>query len=278
MENKNLPLQLFEGKQIRYKWDNDKEEWYFSIVDVVAVLTDSVDAQSYWRKLKQRMKAEGSQTVTNCHAFKMRAADGKMRLTDVADKEQLFRIIQSIPSPKAEPIKQWIAQVASERIDEMIDPEKAIDRGYEYYRKKGYSEEWIKQRMRGKLVRKGLTDEWKRCGVKDNQYALLTDILTKEWSGFTTKEYKNYKGWKKENLRDNMTNLEMTINSLAEVVTTELSKKENPNTIHASSRVAKTGGAVAKKTRMDIEKKLGRSIVSKDNARLLPDAETDEIP
>ena len=281
MEEKSI--QLFENKQIRTKWDEETEKWYFSIVDVVAVLTDSIDyqtARKYWKVLKGRLLQEGDELVTNCYQLKLRAADGKMRLTDVADQVQLFRLIQSIPSPKAEPIKQWIARVASERIDEIQDPEMAIERGYEYYRRKGYSEEWIKQRQQGISTRKGLTDEWQRCGVKDIQYATLTDILTKEWSGFTTKEYKAYKGLKKENLRDHMTNLETAVNTLAEAVTTELSKKHNPRTFDESRRVAKAGGSVAKKTRIDIERRLGKSIVSNANAKQLQhkDDETKEIP
>lgn len=281
MEEKSI--QLFENKQIRTKWDEETEKWYFSIVDVVAVLTDSIDyqtARKYWKVLKGRLLQEGDELVTNCYQLKLRAADGKMRLTDVADQVQLFRLIQSIPSPKAEPIKQWIARVASERIDEIQDPEMAIERGYEYYRRKGYSEEWIKQRQQGISTRKGLTDEWQRCGVKDIQYATLTDILTKEWSGFTTKEYKAYKGLKKENLRDHMTNLETAVNTLAEAVTTELSKKNNPKTFDENRRVAKAGGSVAKKTRIDIERRLGKSIVSNANAKQLQhkDDETKEIP
>lgn len=281
MEEKSI--QLFENKQIRTKWDEETEKWYFSIVDVVAVLTDSIDyqtARKYWKVLKGRLLQEGDELVTNCYQLKLRAADGKMRLTDVADQVQLFRLIQSIPSPKAEPIKQWIARVASERIDEIQDPEMAIERGYEYYRRKGYSEEWIKQRQQGISTRKGLTDEWQRCGVKDRQYATLTDILTKEWSGFTTREYKAYKGLKKENLRDHMTNLETAVNTLAEAVTTELSKKHNPRTFDESRRVAKAGGSVAKKTRIDIERRLGESIVSNANAKQLQhkDDETKEIP
>lgn len=281
MEEKSI--QLFENKQIRTKWDEETEKWYFSIVDVVAVLTDSIDyqtARKYWKVLKSRLLQEGDELVTNCYQLKLRAADGKMRLTDVADQVQLFRLIQSIPSPKAEPIKQWIARVASERIDEIQDPEMAIERGYEYYRRKGYSEEWIKQRQQGISTRKGLTDEWQRCGVKDIQYATLTDILTKEWSGFTTREYKAYKGLKKENLRDHMTNLETAVNTLAEAVTTELSKKNNPKTFDENRRVAKAGGSVAKKTRIDIERRLGKSIVSNANAKQLQhkDDETKEIP
>ena len=278
MEEKSI--QLFENKQIRTKWDEETEKWYFSVIDIIGVLTESVDAKRYWSVLKVRLKKEGAEPTTICSTLKMPASDGKMRLTDVADQEQMFRLIQSIPSPKAEPIKQWIARVASERIDEIQDPEMAIERGYEYYRRKGYSEEWIKQRQQGISTRKGLTDEWQRCGVKDRQYATLTDILTKEWSGFTTREYKAYKGLKKENLRDHMTNLETAVNTLAEAVTTELSKKNNPKTFDESRRVAKAGGSVAKKTRIDIERRLGKSIVSNANAKQLQhkDDETKEIP
>ena len=260
-------IQLFDSKRIRTQWDAEKEKWYFSVVDIVEVLTGSPDASAYWRKLKQRLKEEGNETVTNCHALKMRASDGKNRFTDVADQEQMFRLIQSIPSPKAEPIKRWIAQVASERLDEMQDPELAIERGYEYYRRKGYGEKWIEQRMQGKATRKELTDEWKRCGVKDSQYATLTDIITKEWSGFTTREYKDYKGLKKENLRDHMTNLETAINTLAEAFTTELSKKNNPTSFVENRNVAKAGGKVAKQTRDNMEAQLGRSIVTRSNAK-----------
>lgn len=278
MEEKSI--QLFENKQIRTKWDEETEKWYFSVIDIIDVLTESVDAKRYWSVLKVRLKKEGAEPTTICSTLKMPASDGKMRLTDVADQEQMFRLIQSIPSPKAEPIKQWIARVASERINEIQDPEMAIERGYEYYRRKGYSEEWIKQRQQGISTRKGLTDEWQRCGVKDRQYATLTDILTKEWSGFTTREYKAYKGLKKENLRDHMTNLETAVNTLAEAVTTELSKKNNPRTFDESRRVAKAGGSVAKKTRIDIERRLGKSIVSNANAKQLQhkDDETKEIP
>lgn len=278
MEEKSI--QLFENKQIRTKWDEETEKWYFSVIDIIDVLTESVDAKRYWSVLKVRLKKEGAEPTTICSTLKMPASDGKMRLTDVADQEQMFRLIQSIPSPKAEPIKQWIARVASERIDDIQDPEMAIERGYEYYRRKGYSEEWIKQRQQGISTRKGLTDEWQRCGVKDRQYATLTDILTKEWSGFTTREYKAYKGLKKENLRDHMTNLETAVNTLAEAVTTELSKKHNPRTFDESRRVAKAGGSVAKKTRIDIERRLGESIVSNANAKQLQhkDDETKEIP
>lgn len=260
-------LQLFNDKQIRTAWDDKEEKWYFSVVDVVAVLTDSPDPAKYWRVLKTRLKKEGNETATNCSAFKMLAADGKMRLTDVADQVQLFRLIQSIPSPKAEPFKVWMAQVASERVDEIQDPELAIDRGIEYYRKKGYGEGWIAERMKGKEARKALTDEWKRTGVKDSQYATLTDIITQEWSGFTTKQYKNFKGLKKENLRDNMTRMESALNTLAEVATTELSQKQNPSNFTENKTVAKRGGHVAKIARAELEKQLGRSVVTSANAK-----------
>ena len=270
MENNSI--QLFDSKKIRTQWDSEQEKWYFSIVDIVKVLTESKDyqtARKYWNKLKQRLKEEGNESVTNCHQLKLPAADGKCYKTDVADQEEMFRLIQSIPSPKAEPIKMWIAQVASDRIDEMQDPELAIERGYEYYRRKGYGEKWIEQRMKGKATRKELTDEWQRCGVKDSQFATLTDIITKEWSGFTTREYKNFKGLKKENLRDHMTNLETAVNTLAEAVTTELSKQRNPKTIAQNRSVAKAGGSVARKTRANIEEQLGTSIISRNNAKSL---------
>ena len=245
---KKQTIQLFNDRKIRTAWDDKEEKWYFSVVNVVEVLndTDYQTARKYWKVLKGRLQKEGNETVTNCYQLKMLAPDGKMRLTDVADQEQLFRIIQSIPSAKAEPFKVWMAQVASERLDEIQDPELAIDRAIEYYRRKGYGEKWIEQRMQGKEIRKALTDEWKRCGVKDQQYATLTDIITKEWSGFTTKEYKNFKGLHKENLRDHMTNLETAVNTLAEAFTTELSKKRNPKGIDQNKRVAKDGGRVAK--------------------------------
>ena len=266
---KKQAIQLFNDSKIRTAWDDKAEKWYFSVVDVIGVLTDSENPTTYWRVLKTRLKKEGNETVTNCSGLKMLAPDGKMRLTDVADQEQMFRLIQSIPSPKAEPFKQWMAQVASERLDEMQDPELAIDRAMEYYRRKGYGEKWIEQRMQGKQTRKALTDEWKRCGVKDQQYATLTDIITKEWSGFTTREYKNFKGLHKENLRDHMTNLETAVNTLAEAFTTELSKKRNPKGLDQNKKVAKDGGRVAKETRQRMEKELGRSIVSPNNAKSL---------
>ena len=260
-------IQLFDSKQIRAQWDAESEKWYFSVVDIIEVLTGTDRARKYWADLKKRLQSEGSELSEKIGQLKMLAPDGKMRLTDVADQEQMFRLIQSIPSPKAEPIKRWIAQVASERLDEMQDPELAIERVYEYYRRKGYGEKWIEQRMQGKAVRKELTDEWKRCGVQDNQYATLTDIITKEWSGFTTREYKEFKGLKKENLRDHMTNLETAINTLAEAFTTELSKKNNPIGLAENRTVAKAGGKVAKQTRDNMEAQLGRSIVTRSNAK-----------
>jgi len=260
---------LFGDKTIRTVWSEDDEKWYFSIIDVVSVLTESVDASAYWRKLKERLLKEGNETVTNCHTFKMRAADGKMRQTDAADQEQLFRLIQSIPSPKAEPFKQWMAKVASERIDEMQDPEKAIDRGYEYYRRLGYSEAWINERMKGKDARKALTDEWQRTGVSGQQYATLTDIITQEWSGMTTRQYKSFKGLKKENLRDHMTRTESALNTLAEVAATELSQKVDPKGFIAQKSVAKRGGKVAATARRGLEKQLGQSVVTRQNAKAL---------
>lgn len=227
---REIAIKLFNEKQIRTHWDNEQEKWYFSIVDVVGVLSESVDPQAYWRKFKQRLKEEGNETVTNCHALKMQAADGKMRLTDVADTEQLFRLIQSIPSPKAEPFKMWLAMVGRERIDEIEDPELGIDRLMETYLRKGYSKEWINQRLKSIEVRKELTDEWESRGVqKGQEYAILTDEITKAWSSYTTKQYKNLKNLKKENLRDHMTNLELVLNMLAEASTTEISRKEPEN-------------------------------------------------
>ena len=273
---KREALQLFEDKKVRTVWDDVEEKWYFSIVDVCGVLTESKDPTAYWRKLKQRLKEEGNETVTNCHALKMRAADGKMRLTDVADTEQLFRLIQSIPSPKAEPFKQWMAQVASQRLDQMQDPEKSIDQAIVDYKRLGYSDAWINQRVKSIEVRKELTDDWMRTGVQEGlEYASLTDIITREWSGFTTKQYKRHKGLKKENLCDNMTNLEIALNILAEASATELSKQRDPKGYNQQARVAKEGGSVAKAARNQLESKLGRSIISKSKASdyLLPPEE-----
>ena len=275
-------IQLFEERKVRTVWDDEHEKWYFSIVDVVAVLTEQTDllkARKYWNKLKQRLLEEGNQTVTNCHQLKMPAADGKMRLTDVADQEQLFRLIQSIPSPKAEPFKQWMAQVASQRIDQMQDPELSIDQAIMDYKRLGYSDAWINQRIKSIEVRKELTDEWQRTGVQVGvQYASLTDIITKEWSGLTTKQYKHLKGLKKENLRDNMTNLEIALNTLAEASAAELSKQRNPQGFMGQTKVAKDGGSVAKVARQQLEEQLGRTIISKEKASdyLLLSSEADD--
>ncbi len=276
-------IKLFGEKNIRTVWDDKEEKWYFSIVDVVNVLTDSKDPTAYWRKLKQRLKEEGNETVTNCHGLKLKAADGKMRMTDVADQEQLFRLIQSIPSPKAEPFKQWMAQVASTRVDQMQDPELDIQQAIADYKRLGYSDNWINQRIKSIEVRKELTDEWKRTGVKEGlEYASLTDIITKEWSGITTKQYKQHKGLKKENLRDNMTNLEMAFNILAEASATELSKQRDPQGYSQQKGVAKDGGSVAKVAREKLESQLGHTIISRAKASdYLPpieNAEAKELP
>ena len=276
---KKEALQLFEQKKVRTVWDDQEEKWYFAIVDVVEVLTDSENPQTYWRVLKNRLKKEGNEPVTNCNGLKLRAADGKMRMTDVADTEQLFRIIQSIPSPKAELFKQWMAQVASQRLDQMQDPELSIDQAIVDYKRLGYSDAWINQRIKSIEVRKELTDEWKRTGVQEGlEYASLTDIITREWSGFTTKQYKNYKGLKKENLRDNMTNLEIALNILAEASAAELSKQRDPNGFKGQKQVAKDGGSVAKAARTQLENQLGHSVISPSKASdyLLPEG-TEEI-
>ena len=260
-------IKLYENKEIRSVWDEEKEEWYFSVVDVVAVLTESKDPQVYWRVLKKRLKDEGNETVTNCNALKMKAADGKMRLTDVADMQGIFRIIQSIPSPKAEPFKLWLAEVGKERIDEIIDPELTIDRALETYLKKGYSREWINQRLQAIQVRKELTDAWDDHGIeKGIEYAILTDEITKAWSGMTTRGYKNLKGLKKENLRDNMTTLEIVLNMLAEATTTELTKTTNPQGLEENKKVAKEGGSIAGNARKEIEQKTGKPVITSKNA------------
>lgn len=269
-------IQLFEDKRIRTAWDAEKEEWYFSIVDVVAVLTDSPNPQTYWRVLKKRLKDEGNETVTSCNALKMTAADGKHRLTDVADTEQLLRIIQSIPSPKAEPFKLWLAQVGRERIEETIDPELTIDRALETYLKKGCTREWINQRLQAIQVRKELTDEWDARGVqKGVEYAILTDEISRAWSGMSTRQYKNLKGLKKENLRDNMTTLELVLNMLAEATTTQFSKDRKPTTFQENLAVAKAGGQVAGRTRKDIESQSNMPIISPKNAVQLNQVITD---
>jgi hypothetical protein len=274
-------IKLFEQKQVRSIWNEEEEKWYFSVVDIIAILTDQDDfqkARKYWNKLKERLKAEGNETVTNCHQLKMKAKDGKMRQTDVADTEQLFRLIQSIPSPKAEPFKLWIAKVARERIDEIEDPEIGIDRLMETYIKKGYSKEWINQRLKSIEVRKELTDEWDTRGVKKGQeYAILTDEITKAWSGFSVKDYKIFKDLKKENLRDNMTNLELVLNMLAEATTTEISKEKQPKTFDENKIIAKQGGVIAGNTRKEIEEKTGKKVVSKLTAKQILSKKNKEL-
>ena len=283
MTKKQL-IQLFEDRKVRTVWDDELQKWFFSIVDVCHVLTDSKDyqtARKYWNKLKQRLKDEGNETVTNCHQLKMKAEDGKMRLTDAADFEQLFRLIQSIPSPKAEPFKQWMAGVASKRVEQMQDPELNFEQAYEDYRRLGYSDRWINQRLKSIEVRKELTDEWDRAGVKEGQqYASLTDIITKGWSGKTTKQYKQYKGLKKESLRDNMTNIELALNTLAEASATEISKARNPKGFKQSAEVARKGGEIAGDARKKLERQIGRSVVSSEKASdYLPPADRwEELP
>ena len=265
---KKETLILFEERKVRTVWDDEKEIWYFSIVDVVSVLTDSVDATAYWRKLKQRLKEEGNETVTNCHGLKMKAADGKMRLTDVADTEQLLRIIQSIPSPKAEPFKQWMAHVASERLDQMQDPELSIEQAMMDYKRLGYSDNWINQRLKSIEIRKDLTDQWKLHNVEEGvQYATLTDIIYQQWAGKSAKEYKQFKGLKKENLRDNMTNEELVLNMLAELSTTSITKAKNPQTLGENMQCAADGGDVARVAREQLEQKTGREVVTPLSAK-----------
>lgn len=267
----NTQIKIFEEKKVRTIWDAENEEWYFSVVDVVAVLTESVDfltARKYWNKLKQRLKEEGNETVINCHQLKLPAADGKKRLTDVATTEQLFRLIQSIPSPKAEPFKLWMAQVAKERLDEMQDPEQGIQRVLLEYRALGYSENWINQRLKSIEIRKDLTDEWKKHGLKEGiQFATLTDIIYKTWAGKTAKEYKEFKGLKKENLRDNMTNKELVLNMLAELSTKEISESSNPKNFSDHMQNAVDGATIAKNARIELEQKTGKSVVTPLNAR-----------
>ena len=271
----SLKIQLFENQRIRTAWDEEKEEWYFSIVDVVGVLTDSVDPTAYWRKLKQRLKVEGNETVTNCHGLKMTAHDGKKRLTNVADTEQLLRIIQSIPSPKAEPFKLWLAQVGREHIEETIDPELTIERALETYLKKGYTREWINQRLQAIQVCKELTDEWDARGVqKGVEYAILTDEISRAWSGMSTRQYKNLKGLKKENLRDNMTTLELVLNMLAEATTTEISKQKAPTTLSENIDVARAGGKVAGDARKAVETQTGVPVITSKNAAQLSEVVT----
>ena len=277
--SENTQIKIFEEKKVRTIWDAETEEWYFSVVDVVAVLTESIDfltARKYWNKLKQRLKEEGNETVTNCHQLKLPAADGKKRLTDVATTEQLFRLIQSIPSPKAEPFKLWMAQVAKERLDEMQDPEQGIQRALLEYRALGYSENWINQRLKSIEIRKDLTDEWKKHGLKEGiQFATLTDIIYKTWAGKTAKEYKEFKGLKKENLRDNMTNKELVLNMLAELSTKEISESSNPKNFSDHMQNAVDGATIAKNARIELEQKTGKSVVTPLNARNGIGLETD---
>lgn len=266
--NKKQSIQLFEEKKVRTFWDEKQEKWYFSIVDAIAILTDSIDPAAYWRKLKQRLKQEGNETVTNCHGLKMRAADGKMRLTDVADTEQLFRLIQSVPSQKAEPFKLWIAQVARERLDQMQDPELSIEQAMSDYKRLGYSDNWINQRLKSIEIRKELTDEWKKRGLQEGlQFASLTDIIYQTWAGKTAKEYKKFKGLKKENLRDNMTNTELVLNMLAELSTKRISETTNPETMNDHSNVARQGGEIARNARLELEAKTGENVISPLNAK-----------
>lgn len=265
---KQQALKLFEERRVRTVWDDEQDKWYFSIVDVVAVLTDSVDSTAYWRKLKQRLKAEGNETVTNCHGLKMQAADGKMRLTDVADTEQLLRLIQSIPSPKAEPFKLWMAKVASERLNQIQDPELSIDQALMDYKRMGYSDNWINQRLKSIEIRKDLTDEWKKHGLQEGvQFATLTDIIYQTWSDMTAKEYKQFKGLKKENLRDNMTNKELVLNMLAELSTKEISEANNPESFNEHMDIAHQGGEVARNARLELETKTGKKVISPLNAK-----------
>jgi len=261
-------IKLFEEKKVRTIWNEQEEEWYFSVVDVVGILTDSPDPRNYWKVLKKRLIEEGNETVTNCNQLKLLAADGKMRLTDVANTEQLFRLIQSIPSPKAEPFKLWIAQVAKERLDQLQDPELSIEQAMTDYKRLGYSDNWINQRLKSIEIRKELTDEWKARGVQEGQqFATLTDIITKTWSGKTTKEYKRYKGLKKENLRDNMTNTELVLNMLAELSTKQISETSNPETFNEHAQTAMQGGEIARNARRELEMKTGKSAISSLNAK-----------
>lgn len=275
---KDTAIKLFNDKQIRTIWDDEQEKWYFSIVDVVGILTESPNPRKYWSVLKSRLKKEGSQLTTNCSQLKMLSSDGKYYKTDVADTEQLFRLIQSIPSPKAEPFKLWLAKVGRERIDEIEDPEIGIDRLMETYLRKGYSTSWINQRLKSIEVRKELTDEWDKRGVKKGQeYAILTDDITKAWSGLTTKQYKNFKQLKRENLRDHMTNLELVLNMLAEATTTEISKEKKPKNFVENRKIAKQGGTIAGNTRKEIEQKTGKKVVTNQNAKQLIERKNKEL-
>lgn len=264
----NNEIKLFQDKKIRTKWDSNIEDYYFSVIDVITVLTESKNPSQYWRTLKSRLKEEGNESVTNCNRLKLPAADGKMRLTDVANTKELLRIIQSVPSPKAEPFKQWLAQLGKERLEEIADPEQAIERAIQTYRNKGYSNEWITQRLRSIEIRKDLTHEWHKSGIKEGiEYAILTDDISKAWSGMSTREYKDYKNLRKESLRDNMTNTELVLNMLAEVSTTEISRNEKPQGLDKSRDVAKRGGSIAGNARKDLEKQLGKKVITKSNSK-----------
>lgn len=282
VDKMNNEIKIFEGNQIRSVWDNDKEEWYFSVVDVVGTLTDSKDPGAYWRKLKQRLKEEGSEVVTFCHGLKLKAADGKMRESDVADMQGIFRIIQSVPSPKAEPFKMWLAEVGKERLDEIVDPELTIERALETYLRKGYSREWINQSLQAIQVRKELTDSWQEHDVKEGlEYAILTNEISKAWSGMTTREYKDFKGLKKQNLRDNMSTTELILNMLAETATKDIANASNPQGLEENKKVAKRGGNVAKVAKETLEQETGKPVITTKNAidfgRLISDV-TKEIP
>lgn len=264
----NNEIKLFQDKKIRTKWDSNIEDYYFSVIDVIAVLTESKNPSQYWRTLKSRLKEEGNESVTNCNRLKLPAADGKMRLTDVANTKELLRIIQSVPSPKAEPFKQWLAQLGKERLEEIADPEQAIERAIQTYRNKGYSNEWITQRLRSIEIRKDLTHEWHKSGIKEGiEYAILTDDISKAWSGMSTREYKDYKNLRKESLRDNMTNTELVLNMLAEVSTTEISRNEKPQGLDKSRNLARRGGSIAGNARKDLEKQLGKKVITKSNSK-----------
>lgn len=264
-KDKKTSIKLFEAYKVRTSWDREKETWYFSVVDIVKILTDSPNPRKYWSVLKTRLHKEGSQLTTICSQLKMQSADGKFYNTDVLDTEGILRLVQSIPSPKAEPFKLWLAKVGSERLDEVQDPEIAINRALQYYLAKGYSPEWINQRLKSIEIRKALTDEWQRSGVKNSEYAILTDILTQEWADMKTREYKDFKGLKKESLRDNMSNIELVLNMLAEVSTTEISKQRNPKTLYENKSVAKQGGSVAKEARKKLELETGKSVITDEN-------------
>ncbi len=265
--SQDIQIQLFENAKVRYLWDEEKQQYFFSVVDVIHVLTDSSNPQTYWRVLKKRLSDEGNETVTNCNALKMPAPDGKMRLTDVADIEGILRIVQSIPSKKAEPMKRWLAQVGSERIQQMIDPERSIQQAVADYKKQGYSDKWIANRIKSIDARNELTNEWKRSGMTEGRdFALLTDLITKAWSGKTTKEYKQFKGLTKENLRDNMSTIELALNTLAEASTTEISKRRSPKTLKQNMQIAKEGGSVAKAARQQLESTIGESVITSAKA------------